>query len=213
MFDRRRFIQLGANLAGLAVTRAPAAEAEWKPIFDGKTMEGWKVTEFGGSGGVHVQDGQMRLGAGDNLTGVGYTGAMPKMDYELALEAQRLEGGDFFCGLTFPYGETCGTFVVGGWGGEVVGVSSVDGNDASENETAKVKVFENGRWYKIRVRVTQEKIEAWIDDEQMVELDTKDRKIGMRPGEIELSKPCGIASFHTRAALREIRLRPLAASK
>ena len=211
--DRRRFLQLGASLTGLAVTRARAAEVAWKPIFDGKTLESWKVTEFGGSGGVQVQDGQMRLGAGDNLTGVGFTGAMPKMNYELALEAQRVEGGDFFCGLTFPYGEACCTFVVGGWGGEVVGISSVDGNDASENETAKVKVFENGRWYKIRVRVTPSKIEAWIDNEQMVELDTKDRKIGMRPGEIELSKPCGIASFHTRAALREIRLRSLAAAE
>ncbi len=213
MIDRRRFLQLGASLAGLAATRARAAELEWKPIFDGKTLEGWKVTEFGGSGGVRVQDGQMRLGAGDNLTGVGFTGAMPKMNYELALEAQRVEGGDFFCGLTFPYGEACCTFVVGGWGGEVVGISSVDGNDASENETAKVKVFENGRWYKIRVRITPEKIEAWIDNEQMVDLDTKDRKIGMRLGEIELSKPCGIASFHTMAALREIRLRSLAAAK
>lgn len=213
MIDRRRFLQLGASLAGLAATRARAAELEWKPIFDGKTLEGWKVTEFGGSGGVQVQDGQMRLGAGDNLTGVGFTGAMPKMNYELALEAQRVEGGDFFCGLTFPYGEACCTFVVGGWGGEVVGISSVDGNDASENETARVKVFENGRWYKIRVRITPEKIEAWIDNEQMVDLDTKDRKIGMRLGEIELSKPCGIASFHTMAALREIRLRSLAATK
>ena len=213
MLSRRRFLLLAASLAGLLAVRGWAADAEWKPIFDGKTLAGWKVTEFGGGGEVAVKDGQLLLAAGNDLTGVNFTGAMPKMNYELALEAQRAEGGDFFCGLTFPYGEGSCTFVIGGWGGSLVGLSSINGDDASENETTKFKKFEKGRWYKIRVRVTPEKIEAWIDDEQMLDVETKGKKIGMRAGEIEMSKPCGIATFRTRAALREIRLRPLGETK
>jgi hypothetical protein len=38
-------------------------------------------------------------------------------------------------------------------------------------------------------------------------VDTTDRKISLRAGDIESSKPFGIASYQTTAALREIRLR------
>lgn len=210
---RRRFLQLAASLAGLLAAPGWAVDPEWKPIFDGKTLAGWKVTDFGGGGEVTVKDGELRLGMGNDLTGVNFTGAMPRMNYELALEAQRVEGSDFFCGLTIPYGETHCTFIIGGWGGGLVGLSSIDGSDASENDTTKFKKFDKGRWYKIRVRVTPAKIEAWIDDEQMLDVETKDKKIEMRLGDIELSKPCGIATFRTQAALRGIRLRPLGEAK
>jgi hypothetical protein len=67
--------------------------------------------------------------------------------------------------------------------------------------------FEPNRWYRVRVRVTDEKIEAWIDAEKVVDLPTKGRTIGLRPGEIQKSLPLGIASYQTRAAVRDIRLR------
>jgi Domain of Unknown Function (DUF1080) len=212
-FPRRRLLGLAVVAAGLLAIRGWAAEPEWKPIFDGKTLAGWSEPKFAGQGEVAVKAGTLTLGLGNDLTGVNFTGAMPKMNYEIALEAQRTEGTDFFCALTFPYGETHATFVVGGWGGSLVGISSINGDDASENETTKFKKFEKGRWYKIRLRVTAAKIEAWIDDEQMVDLETKDKKISLRAGEIELSKPCGLATFRTQAALREIRLRVLGEAK
>ena len=89
----------------------------------------------------------------------------------------------------------------------MVGISSIDGMDASENETSTTRKFDNGRWYRIRVRVTPGKLQAWVDDEQLVDLDTKDRKLSMRAGEIEMSEPFGIASYRTRAALRDIKIR------
>ncbi len=209
---RRCFLHLITAAAFLSA-RGWAAEPEWKPIFDGKTLAGWSETKFSGQGEVAVKDGTLTLGVGSDLTGVNFTGAMPKLNYEIAFEAQRVEGTDFFCALTFPYGDSHATFVAGGWGGALVGLSSINGDDASENETTKFKKFEKGRWYKIRLRVTAAKIEAWIDDEQLVDVETKDKKIAMRSGEIELSKPCGIATFRTQAAFREIRLRVLEPTK
>jgi hypothetical protein len=69
--------------------------------------------------------------------------------------------------------------------------------------------FELNRWYHIRVRVTPDKIEAWIDDRQMVDLTTTDRKIGLRFGDIENSLPLGVAAYQTRTAVRDIRIRLL----
>jgi hypothetical protein len=189
---------------------APEPQAEqWTPLFDGKSLTGWKLPDFSGAGEVNVKDGAIVLDMGNDLTGVNYTGAVPQQNYEVALEAQRQDGSDFFCALTFPVGNSHCTFVVGGWGGALVGISSINGEDASENETSQAKKFEKGRWYKIRVRVTKERLEAWIDDEQMVDLELEGKRIAMRPGEIESSKPLGIATYRTRGAIRDIRLRKL----
>ena len=184
---------------------------EWVALFDGKTLGRWKITDFSGRGEVKVEGEKIVFEAGNDLTGVNLTGPVARLDYELALEAMLVEGSDFFCGLTIPYGEKCCTLVLGGWGGGTVGLSSINGDDASENETTQFRKFEKGRWYKVRVRATAKKIEAWLDDEQIVDVDTTDKRIAMRAGEIELSEPLGIASFRTAAAFRQIRIRPLSA--
>ncbi len=185
------------------------AAGAWAPLFDGKSLRGWKSTEFGGEGEVRVENGELILNTGAVLSGVNYTNPVPKMNYEIRLEAKRMDGSDFFCGLTFPVADSFATFIVGGWGGGIVGISSVDSMDASENETMKSMGFDSGRWYKIRVRVTSEKLEAWIDNEQLVDLVTKDRKISLRPGPIESSMPFGLAAYQTAAAYRNIEVRQL----
>ena len=196
-------------VVGLSVVNGVGWAGEAVALFDGKTLANWKGTEFGGRGDVLVEGGEIRLAMGNDLTGINFVGVMPKMDYELRLEASRVEGSDFFCGLTFLYGEASCTLVVGGWGGGLVGLSSINGEDASENETTTFRKFEKGKWYRIRVRVTAAKIEAWIDGDLVVDVVTKDKKIGMRAGEIELSKPFGIATFRTSGALRKIFLEKL----
>jgi len=181
---------------------------EWTPLFDGKTLTGWKVTQFGGEGTVEMQNGELRLGVGNDLTGVTIDRSIPRSNYEVTLDAQRVDGTDFFCGLTFPVkGDPC-SLIIGGWGGGVCGLSSIDGLDASENRTTKYRKFENGRWYAIRLRVTDAKIEAWIDKEQIVDQELAEHTITIR-AEVEPSKPFGLASYQTLAALRNIRIRTL----
>jgi len=184
-------------------------ESAWISLFDGGSLDGWRQTDFPGAGPVRLEDGACLLGRGENLTGVTWEREPPRGDYELLLEARRVEGGDFFCGVTFPVGNEHCTLIVGGWGGEVVGLSNVDGKDASQNETTRRRSFETGRWYKVRLTVEGRRIRAWIDDAQIVDLDATGRSLSVRR-EAEPSKPLGVTAWRTAAAIRDIEYRPLA---
>jgi len=156
---------------------------------------------------VKVEDGQILLEAGTDLTGITWEGPeLPTTSYELALQARRVKGSDFFAGVTFPVADSFCSVIRGGWGGTVVGLSSINGRDASENETSQSITFENGRWYSVRIRVTPATIEVWLDDRRIINQDLKGNKFDTRI-EMEPSKPLGIASWRTTAAIRQIRLR------
>jgi len=191
-----------------AATSAPEIVG-WNNLFDGRTLKGWKITDFAGRGEVTVENGQVLIHSGVMLTGMSWTNAIPKIDYEVSLEAMKVDGSDFFCGLTFPVEDAFCTWIVGGWGGGVVGLSSIDGLDASENETTKYMKVDTGHWYRLRLRVTKQKIEAWMDDEKIVDQPILGRRISLRPGDIDLSKPFGVATWQTTGALRAIKIRRL----
>ena len=197
-------------LRAAAAQPSSALEGEgWQPLFDGKTLSGWRETEFAGRGELQCTHGLIVLQMGDPFTGINWTNDFPKMDYEIALDAMRVSGSDFFCGLTVPVSNSFCSLIVGGWGGSLVGISSLDGMDASENETTKFMNFEQGRWYRIRLRITEGRIEGWLDKEKLIDVVTTERRISLRPGDIEYSKPLGVASYQTTTALRQIRMRPI----
>lgn len=191
---------------------AEATKPRWTSLFDGKSLGGWKSSEFGGTEDIEVEDGKLVIGFADGCNGVTWTKDFPKLDYEISLEAMRVDGTDFFCGLTFPVGSSPCSLIVGGWGGSVVGLSSLDGQDAAHNETTQSMGFKQGAWYRIRLRVTGGRIQAWIDDKPVVNVSTKDRKLSIRL-EVERSKPLGIATWCTTAALRDIKYRKLSAGE
>jgi hypothetical protein len=172
-------------------------------LFDGKHLGYWSKTAFKNSGNVEVNNSCIVLNAGRPMTGITWKGPVVRMKYEIHLDAMRIEGNDFFCGLTFPVGlETC-SFIVGGWGGQTVGLSSIDNYDAHQNITTDYMSFESDRWYHIRLRVTPDKIEAWIDDRKIVNVITTGHYLSIRD-EVRLSKPLGIATYWTKAALKNI---------
>jgi len=179
-----------------------------KDLFNGKTLEGWKVTDFGGEGKVAVRDGTIIMERGNQMTGITWSGKPPRSNYELTLEGKRIEGSDFFCTTTFPVGDKYCSFVTGGWGGSMIGLSTIDHMDASENQTSASREFKNNTWYQFRIRVTEEKIEVWIDKDQVVDQDRKDHTFGVRI-ECDASRPLGISTYESVGAVRNIRLKEL----
>lgn len=206
----------GYLLVALMVMTTPSCETNrltiarqdgaWMPLFDGNSLRNWKMTDFPSPGPVTVKNGKILLSAGQAMTGITWTGDFPRQNYEVRLKSMRVDGSDFFCCLTFPVGQGHCSLVLGGWGGSLVGLSSIDGLDASENETTESIEFENGRPYAVKLSVSKEKIEVWLDDENIIDQAITDQEFSVRL-EVEESLPFGIASYSTDAALWDLAMR------
>ncbi len=180
----------------------------WRPLFNGKDLEGWKITNFGGEGEVYIEEDSVVITQGADLSGIHTEQKLPKSNYEVQFEAQRAAGSDFFAGLTFPVKDSHCSLIIGGWGGGVCGLSSLSGMDASENETTSYNDFKKGQWYKIRLVVEDNHIGAWIDGNNIVDVDTTGQRIGTR-FEVDRSKPFGFATWQTTGKIRHARIREL----
>jgi len=189
----------------------PAAPPTEMSLFDGKTLGNWKITDFGGQGKVYVKDGSIYLEQGNDMTGITWDGPLVRMNYEITLEAMRVSGSDFFCGFTFPVNDKHCSLVLGGWGGSLCGLSNIDYYDAANNETTRFVSFENDKWYHVRLRITPNRIQAWLQEEgeePLVDMDITGRKIDTR-AEMDLCQPMGVATWQTAGAVRNIQLRKL----
>ncbi len=165
----------------------------------------------GVSGGIVEVGEELSIGWGEGLTNVRWKGQVPAASFELELKAKRVNGTDFFCALTFPARgpEQCVSLIVGGWGGSLVGISSIDGKDASENEIQKIRTFETDVWYQIRLVREGESIKVWIDGEKFIDVDTMGKTLSLRQGGIEECAPFGLATWQTSARIKDIRWRGL----
>lgn len=180
-----------------------------------RALNDWTVASesvFESHGKVYAKDDRVLLDAGSPATGIRWAGEFPTDNYEVSVEAMRVEGGDFFCGMTFPVEDSHCSLIIGGWSGSVVGLSNINGQHAAQNETTCGMNFENGRWYRLRLRVTSQKIEAWIDGDRKIDLARDGRAFSIWP-EQEPMRPFGIATWQTGAALRNLTLRRLPESK
>jgi hypothetical protein len=190
---------------GLIFMFTGLSEPETTFLFNGVSLDGWDIIDFEGHGQISVKDSSVIVGTGLGISGIKWKSGFPKKNYEVSLEAKRIEGSDFFCGITFPVVEAFNTLVIGGWGGSIIGLSCIDGEDAANNITYDFRKFETNRWYKIRLKVTEKKIEAWIDNDKIVDLLYGKYSLSLR-WEAESSKPFGISTWQTTGALRNIRL-------
>ncbi len=209
----RNFIVAFLPLIALNCDADTKEKETGKPIslFNGKNLAGWRVIDkfdFEKHGKIEAVKGEIILGKGRPASGIVYTKKTPRINYEITLEAKRVEGDDFFCGLTFPVGKAYCTLIIGGWGGGVTGLSNIDDMSAVENETTGFVEFKRNRWYAIRLRVTDKAIAAWVDKEQIADVKTDDRKFSIW-WEQEPVRPLGIATWNTKAALRNLKLRAL----
>ncbi|MDR2849141.1 MAG: DUF1080 domain-containing protein [Verrucomicrobiota bacterium] len=203
----KTFVCAFALLAALSVRAEPAA------LFNGKDLSGWKIADLTEGGTVTVlPGGEVECGFGNPMTGIAYTNTPPRMNYELSLEAMRVRGSDFFAALTLPVETNCCTVIIGGWGGGLCGVSSVDYLDASENQWSEGLAFENERWYTLRVRVTPGVLQVFLDETlytARIEFDSPAR-FSLRAGsDIDKTAPLGLATYRTQARWRNFTLTPI----
>ncbi|MES2468074.1 MAG: hypothetical protein V4675_12280 [Verrucomicrobiota bacterium] len=161
--------------------------------------------------------GVLVLERGEPFTVVRYEGKAPLLvdEYEISWDAMRVDGNDFFASLTFPVGskEQCATFVTGGWGGWTTGISSIGHQFANENETSGSMEFATGRWYTFTLQVNIKCLRGLIDGKEQFKVGLKGKTIGMHPSEITKSMPLGFASYSTKGAIRNVRVRPLKAGE
>jgi hypothetical protein len=187
-----------------------AAGATWRHLLDGHSLTGWSESDFFGRRPITLEHGWVNIPTGEDMSGITWAGGpLPKRDYEVTLQGMRTAGHDFWCGLTFPVGDDPLSLILGGWGGSVTGLSSLDGSDASQNESTGSFDFDQWRWYRVRLRVSGTRIQAWIDGKSIVDVDVKDRRLSIRL-EVEASKPFGIATWCTSGAVRDLRIRSIA---
>lgn len=178
-------------------------------LFDGKSLDGWRKSDFFRAGEVRVKDGTILISVGGSMTGITSTRQdLPRTNYELSYEAMRLTGRDFFAAATFPVGKSYVTLINGGWGGNVTGLSSLNGADASENETGQSFEYRDKTWYKFRVRVTDEVIRCWIDEKEILAVDHSGMQVATRL-ETRENQPLGFATWETSGAVRKIEIRLL----
>ncbi len=217
---RRGFVRTCARsaAAGFVIARKAALQAspaddatkhETVSLFQLDRLDGWEPTDFFRPGMVSISAGIVTLGKGNPMTGLTSTRKdLPRSDFELTYEARRMDGDDFFAAATFPVDDGFLTFVNGGWSGNVTGLSSIDGADASENETGSRVDFENGRWYRFAIHVAGRKVKVRVDGKIVVDFDGIDRSLKTRV-ESRPSQPLGFASFGCVGQIRGAALRRL----
>jgi len=182
----------------------------WEPLMDGKTLTGWEIVRSGGEGEPYVKNGILTLpmAISGTSTGVCWVGdPLPVNNYAVYYEARRVEGNDIFGGLSFPYGDTFATLIIGGWGGIVSGISCIDGYDASENETTKHVYFKDKQWYPVHLRVTTDSIRAVVDTVKVVDLATAGKRIHLRGG--TFAESLTLTSYRSTGEIRNLRIKRL----
>lgn len=176
----------------------------------GNSLGDWGQIDFAGGREAEVKAGVLTIRSGEMLSGIYWDGdQVPKSNYEFSLEARRVGGLDFFCGAAVPVNESQCCLIVGGWAGATVGLSNIDGQDASSNATTKLMLFEDNRWYKIKIRVLPDRIITWIDGECVIYQNIVGKKISLR-GDTDLLTPLGLCTFATTAEMRNIMLQRIA---
>jgi hypothetical protein len=177
-------------------------------LFGPPQLEKWQEAKMFQSGGIAREPDGFTLKEGSPMTGIVFPSwlkdGMPVAEYAINYEALRVSGHDFFGSATFPVRDEKAfvTFVLGGWGGSQVGISCIDGYDASENTTGSSQRFENGRWYRVRIEVRSKEIKVLLDGRPVVQANITGRDLSLRAGEIDRCVPFGFASFGTAGRIR-----------
>ncbi|MEO0452560.1 MAG: DUF1080 domain-containing protein [Verrucomicrobiota bacterium] len=218
----KRLITFGLGVIILSCSREKLVQSpseqegviEELHLLSGPLKDDWERAAIERGGSFHITEGVMKLEVGEYMSGVTWKGELPaRIDYEIELEARRTGGQDIFLGLTIPVGPDHCSWICGGWGGDLVGISNLDEMSAADNDTTNFYTFEEARWYHCRIRVRPDRIRCWIDGEVVVDVDITGREISMFYSDIEETVPFGLATYDAEAEYRNLIWRTLEPSQ
>jgi len=124
-------------------------------------------------------------------------------DYEISLEAQKISGREGFLILFRAKSERDFYWInIGGWGNTATAVERSNDNRRKVISPWRPMRIEEGRWYKIRVRCQGRRIQAWLDDQFLLDF-TDDSENAHLTGKV------GVGTWLTRAKFRNIKVTAL----
>lgn len=162
-----------------------AEEAEFQPLFDGESLDGWKIH---GTEKWYVEDGQIICESGPDAE-YGYL-ATEESYKDFILELEFKQEADGNSGVFFR--STLDGTKISGWQVEV----APPGNDTGgiyesygrgwlvQIPEEKEDILNMGEWNKMRIEVVGDNVKTYLNGEQMVDL--TDEKIGEANGSIAL---------------------------
>jgi formylglycine-generating enzyme required for sulfatase activity len=206
-----RLHYLGFRVVLVPGPKEPAEDVkpgQWQSLFDGKTLDGWRVVKganFGETPQVTPRGGLLVFERGGPDIAVSWTRPFPTTGYELSLECRLDVIGEGWC-VIFPVGDSHCRLVVGGWRGSVAGLDLLDGREARDNDTTKRVQSVAGRWSTAVLRVTEKRVQASLDGRVIVDQTREGHTFGLDRYS-DAVKPFGLYVIRTTASMRNIRLR------
>ena len=211
---------LGLTASALAFAAGPAQDESsegWKPLFDGKTLEGWE--QKNGTATYEVKDGAV---LGSTVQGSPNSFLCTKKDYgdfELEFEVKLLRD-DLNSGVQirshskpeYQDGRVHGPQVEiessPGQAGYIYGEATTRKWISPEADTKPTEAFKNGEWNKYRVRATGDRIQTWINHEKITDVRSADTNPN-DPGFIALQVHSYRGEHPAQVMWRNIRIREL----
>jgi hypothetical protein len=169
------------SLALAVACAAPTVHAEnWKPLFDGKSLDGWE--QKGGAAKYRVEDGQV-IGTSVPNTGNSFLCTTkdygdfilelefkvdPKLNSGVQIRSECFEQPQEVAGKKIPAGRVHGYQVEidpsdRAWSGGIYDEGRRGWlNNLEKNEAAR-KAFKQGEWNKLRVECRGDSIKTWLN--------------------------------------------------
>jgi hypothetical protein len=211
---RARLAAVMAKGQGAAESATGSTPGEWQDLLGAGNTKKWKLIASigdvlpGRRAGVKV--GISVLQSGKGRCAMQWTDEFPRSNYEVTFLANRDEGKRFGA-VVFPIGDVSCSWVLGGEeDGTHTGIELIDGLSYKDkkNPTYGRSRYEKGRWYRFRIRVTDEKVETWVEGREAIRLTRAGHRFS--PNDVaETLGPFGFTANRSTLGIKSLRVRTL----
>lgn len=191
----------------------PLVPGQWRSIFDGERLGRWiPITRIDATdladpvpGEVEIDGRQLVLNPGDPLTGVSWFGPMPTDEFEVTVET-KIDDAEMLS-VAFPVGTERAAIQLDA-GNRKAGLYHVDGTDPRDNPMAAIFDGAVAGWHQLRIRVTAQHVQAWLNGQPIANQDRLESTFGAPDGYHPMH-PLSMVASNGSASLRNIRIRTL----